>query len=57
MSFFSAFTVEIANRGWENAMKENNEIRLGANVERGKITCKGVADAFGPEYVPADSLL
>jgi alanine dehydrogenase len=51
------YAVEIANKGWEKAMKENMEIKLGANVIKGKVTYKGVADAFGLEYVSIDSLL
>jgi alanine dehydrogenase len=51
------YAVAIANKGWARAMKENPEIRLGANVVRGKVTYKGVADAFGLEYVPIDRLL
>jgi alanine dehydrogenase len=51
------YAVEIANKGWKKAMKENPEIKLGANVIKGKITCKGVADAFGLEFTPIDSLL
>jgi alanine dehydrogenase len=51
------YVVEIANKGWKKAMKENPEIRLGANVVRGKVTCKPVADAFGFEVTPIDSLL
>jgi len=51
------YAVEIANKGWEKAMKENPEIKLGANVVKGKVTYKGVADAIGLEYVPIDSML
>jgi alanine dehydrogenase len=51
------YAVEIANKGWKKAMKENPEIKLGANVIKGKVTCKGVADAFGLEFTPIDSLL
>jgi alanine dehydrogenase len=51
------YAVEIANKGWERAMKENKEIKLGANVVNGKVTYKGVSDAFGLEYTPIDSLL
>ncbi len=51
------YALEIANRGWRNAMKENPEIRLGANVVGGKVTCKGVAEAFGMEYTPIEGLL
>jgi len=51
------YAVEIANKSWEKAMKENTEIKLGANVVKGKVTYKGVADAFGLEYVSIDTLL
>jgi alanine dehydrogenase len=45
------------DKGWKRAFQENPEIRSGANVVRGKVTCKGVADAFGLEYVPIERLL
>jgi len=32
----STYAVEIANKGWAEAMKENLEIRLGANIVKGK---------------------
>ena len=51
------YAVEIANKGWEKAMKENPEIKLGANVIKGKVTYKGVADAFGLDYENIDSML
>jgi alanine dehydrogenase len=51
------YAVEIANKGWQRAFKENPEIKLGANVVRGKVTYKGVADAFGLKYESVDSLL
>ena len=51
------YAVEIANKGWEKAMQENPEIKLGANVVRGKITYQGVADAFGLRYTPIERLL
>lgn len=51
------YAVEIANKGWQRAMRENNEIKLGANVISGKVTYRGVADAFGTEYVSIDTLL
>ena len=49
--------VEIANKGWKRAMQDSEEIRLGANVINGKVTYKGVAEAFNLEYVPIESLL
>ena len=39
------------------ALKENLEIRRGANVVSGKVTYKAIADAFGLEYVPIETLL
>jgi alanine dehydrogenase len=51
------YAVEIANKGWEKAFRENREIKLGANVVKGKITCKGVAEAFDLAYTPIDELL
>ncbi len=51
------YAVEIANKGWRKAMKQNPEIKLGANVVKGKVTYKGVADAFGLRYTPVGSLL
>ncbi len=51
------YAVEIANKGWKKAMKENEEIRLGANVVKGKVTYQAVADVFGLEYVPIEKFL
>jgi alanine dehydrogenase len=38
------YAVEIANKGWKKAMQENNEIKLGANVIKGKLTYQAVAE-------------
>jgi alanine dehydrogenase len=51
------YALEIAARGWQAAMVENAEIRLGANVVRGKVTCEGVARAFNLPYAPIDELV
>jgi alanine dehydrogenase len=51
------YAVEIANKGWKKAMKENSEIKRGANVVNGKVTYKGVADAFALEYTPIEKVL
>ena len=51
------YAVQIANKGWQQAMQENEEIRYGANVIRGDVTYKGVAEAFELPYVPIDSIL
>ncbi len=51
------YAVEIANKGWKRAIRENPEIKLGANVVKGKVTYKAVADAFGLECTPIDALI
>jgi alanine dehydrogenase len=51
------YAVEIANKGWEKAMQENPEIKLGANVVKGKVTYEGVAEAFGLELTPINTLI
>jgi alanine dehydrogenase len=51
------YAVQIANRGWQRAMRENPEIKLGANVMNGKVTYQAVAETFNLEYVPIDTLL
>ncbi len=51
------YAVEIANKGWQQAMLESKEIRLGANVVNGKITYEAVAEAFDLESVSIDTFL
>ncbi|MBW2440271.1 MAG: alanine dehydrogenase [Deltaproteobacteria bacterium] len=51
------YAVEIATKGWKKAMKQNPEIKLGANVVKGKVTYQGVADAFGLKYTSIERLL
>ena len=51
------YAVEIANKGYEKAVKTNNEIKLGLNMIDGKITYKGVAEAFDFEYNTVDSII
>jgi alanine dehydrogenase len=50
------YALEIADKGWIRAMQENPEIRSGANVVRGKVTFRGVAEAFGLPHVPVEEL-
>ncbi len=51
------YAVEIANKGWKKAMQENPEIKKGANVIKGQVTFKGVADAFGLKLVDVEKFL
>jgi alanine dehydrogenase len=51
------YAIEIANKGWKKAMQENKEIKLGANVIKGQVTFKAVADAFDLDYTPVEEFL
>jgi alanine dehydrogenase len=44
------YALQLANKGWKRALKENPALLKGLNVTEGKITYKGVAEAFGMEY-------
>ena len=52
-----SYVLEIADKGWQRAMRENPEIRSGANVARGRVTCRGVTQALGLDCTPIDELL
>jgi len=52
-----AYAVEIANKGWKRAMKENEEIAKGANVIQGKITFRAIAEAFGMTSYPVSDVI
>lgn len=51
------YALEIADKGYKKAARENPEIAKGINIIKGKVTYKGVAEAFGLEYESFDSLL
>lgn len=51
------YAVEIASKGFEKAVKTNNEIRLGLNIIDGKIVYQGVAEAFGFEFYNVNTII
>jgi alanine dehydrogenase len=51
------YAVEIADKGYEQAVKTNPEIKFGLNILHGMITYRGVAEAFGLEYRPVEELI
>lgn len=51
------YAAELANKGWKRAMKENPEIKRGANVIQGQVTFTGVADAFGLKLADIEKFL
>ena len=46
------FVIQIANHGWEKALKMNSDLAKGLNTHAGKITYKAVAEAHGYEFSP-----
>ncbi len=51
------YALEIADKGWQQAMRDNPKIRRGANIVDGKVTHHGVADALGVDCAPLDALI
>lgn len=51
------YLLQIANKGSEKAMKDNEALLLGLNSYKGYITYKAVADSLGLEYHSALELL
>ena len=47
-----AYGLKLANMGIDAAIAQDAGLKLGVNCYHGKLTCKGVADAFGMEYTP-----
>jgi alanine dehydrogenase len=44
------YAVQLANKGWKRALKENPALLKGLNVTDGKVTYAGVAEAFGMKF-------
>jgi len=51
------FALQLANKGWKRACRENAELKLGLNVIEGKVCYKGVSDAFALEYHDVEGFL
>lgn len=44
------YVIEIANKGYEKAARDNPAIRRGLNIVRGRVVNRAVAEAFGLKY-------
>ncbi len=51
------YALDLADRGWRKVAQEQPGVRAGLNVVDGKVTYKGVAEAFAMDYTPADTVL
>jgi alanine dehydrogenase len=51
------YALQLANKGWKRALRENPALLKGLNVTDGKVTYAGVAEAFGMELHDAATFL
>ncbi|UCG76757.1 MAG: alanine dehydrogenase [Gemmatimonadota bacterium] len=51
------YALQLAENGWRSAVRQNGSLALGVNVADGACTYAAVAEAFGLEYTPLDTVL
>src|SRR3954466_928160 len=51
------YALQLANKGWKKALKDNPALLKGLNVTDGKVTYAGVAEAFGMKYHEASQFV
>jgi alanine dehydrogenase len=51
------YAMQLANKGWKQALKDNAALKKGLNIVDGKVTYPAVAEAFGLPFTPPDSYL
>ena len=51
------YAVALADKGWEQALRDDRSLALGLNTHAGRLTNAPVGEAVGIESVPVDSVL
>ncbi len=51
------FTLALADKGWQRALRDDHHLAEGLNVHAGQLTCAPVAEAHGLPYTPVDAVL
>jgi alanine dehydrogenase len=51
------YAIQLANKGWQKASKENKELLLGLNVVKGEVVYRGVSDAWNLPYTDVTEVL
>ena len=51
------YMMEIANRGWRDALRSDRSFALGLNTHDGIVTCQPVAEAHGLAWTPVSEVL
>ncbi|MFQ5486678.1 MAG: alanine dehydrogenase, partial [Desulfobacterales bacterium] len=52
-----SYAIEIADKGYKRAAKENPAIARGINIIKGKVTHKGVSETFGLDYESLSAII
>lgn len=51
------YAIQLANKGWKKACRENDELKKGLNVVNGKTVYAGVAEAWDLPLTPVEDML
>ncbi|MCG8308812.1 MAG: alanine dehydrogenase [Cytophagales bacterium] len=51
------YGLELANKGWKRACRENKELKLGLNVVKGEVVYQAVGEAFELPYTHVEKFL
>ncbi len=51
------YAIQIANKGWKNACKENKSLKLGLNIINGNVVYKAVSEAFNLKHYDIENFL
>ena len=49
--------IKLADQGYKKTLSENKNYLAGLNVHKGKVTFKGVAEAFNFDYMPPEKAI
>lgn len=51
------YALQLASKGWEQACRENAELKLGLNVVKGEVVYEAVAETFGLPHTNVETFL
>lgn len=51
------YAIQLANKGWRKACRENRDLLTGLNVVHGEVVYRGVAEAWGLSYTDVNQVL
>lgn len=51
------YAIELADKGYRQALLDDPHLRRGLNIHRGRVTCEAVARDLGYDYLPAEEAL